>query len=623
MRKNPYDERKNVIKGIFIVIAGIFILRLFHIQIVDNSYTLSANNNVLRYNTEYPARGLIFDRNDKLLVYNEATYDLMVIPRLVKKIDTTDFCNLIGIDKESFIKKMNDAKSYSRYKPSVFEKQLSKETYGYLQEKLFELPGFYVQIRTLRKYPKPMASHTLGYIGEVSPEIIDNNPYYKSGDYIGISGIENSYEDMLRGKRGLKIEMVDVFNRPKGSYQNGKYDTIAVAGKDLHTTLDADLQEYGEMLMKNKTGSIVALDPKTGEILTIVSSPAYDPNLLAGRERAKNYVKLEEDESKPLFNRALMAKYPPGSTFKLVNALIGQQEGVLFPQTTYSCERGFHFGGLTVGCHVHPSPLDLLGSIEISCNAYYCKTFRTIIENRSLGSVEDAYKVWYKYVRSFGFGQRFNSDLPNELSGFIPTSAYYDKYHGKNRWNSISIISLAIGQGELGITPLQLANLSATIANRGFYYTPHIIKGIGNDYTVKNKYTKKNYTLIDTKYFDIVVEGMYHAVLEGTARMSRLDSLPMCGKTGTAQNPHGKDHSLFIAFAPKDDPKIAICVVVENAGFGATYAAPIASLMVEKYLYRRVKRKSMEEDMKNANLTSPQSTVYSPQKKKANNFTNN
>ena len=412
MRKNPYSERQTIIKGIFVVIGIIFALRLFLIQIVDNSYTLSANNNVLRYNTEYPARGLIYDRNGKLLVYNEATYDLMVTPRLVKKIDTLGFCSLIGIDKETFITKMNEAKKYSRYKSSIFEKQLSKETYGYLQEKLFELPGFYVQTRTLRKYPKPMGAHTLGYIGEVSPGMIEKNPYYKSGDYIGISGIENSYEDWLRGKRGLKIEMVDVFNRPKGSYQNGKYDTIAVAGKDLHTTLDADLQEYGEQLMNNKTGSIVALDPKTGEILTVVSSPAYDPNLLAGHERTKNYVVLEEDPSKPLFNRALMAKYPPGSTFKLVNALIGQQEQVLFPGTSYSCERGFHFGGLSVACHPHPSPLDLLGSIQISCNAYYCKAFRAIIENKSYNSVEDAYNVWYKDVKSFGFGSKFHSDLP-------------------------------------------------------------------------------------------------------------------------------------------------------------------------------------------------------------------
>ena len=617
MRKNPYNDRMQVIMGIFIVIGIIYIIRLFLMQIIDSSYTLSANNNVLRYNIEYPARGLIYDRNDKLLVYNEATYDLMVVPRLVRKLDTLDLCKLLDIDKQTFINKLNEARSYSRYKPSIFEKQLSKETYGYLQEKLFELPGFYVQTRTLRKYPKPMAAHTLGYIGEVSPETIDKKPYYKSGDYIGISGIESSYEESLRGKRGLKIEMVDVFNRPKGRYMYGKYDTISVSGKDLHTTIDAELEDYGEMLMKNKSGSIVAIDPKTGEILTIVSSPAYDPNLLVGHERTKNYNMLEHDESKPLFNRALMAKYPPGSTFKLVNALIGQQEGVLFPDTKYSCERGFHFGGLTVGCHVHPSPLDLLGSIEISCNAYYCKTFRSIIENRAIGSVREAYVTWYNYVKSFGFGKRFNSDLPNELSGFIPDAKYYDRYHGLNRWNSISIISLAIGQGELGITPLQLANLSATISNRGFYYTPHIIKGIGNDYTVSQKYKTKNYTAIERKYFDIVVQGMYEVVEAGTGRGSKIDSLSVCGKTGTAQNPHGKDHSIFIAFAPKDNPKIAICVVVENAGFGATYAAPIASLMIEKYLFRRVKRKEIEQRMLDADLIRNVNLVETGGKKQA------
>ncbi len=604
MRLNPYSERKSTVIMIFVIAGLIFVLRLFIIQIVDNSYTLSANNNVLRYITDYPSRGLIYDRNGELLVYNEATYDLLVVPRLAKKTDTAELCRLLNINNSIYLKKLKEAKSYSYYKASIFEKELSKETYGFLQEKLYRFPGFFVQTRTLRHYPKPIAAHTLGYIGEVNPEFINKNKYYKQGDYIGISGIEKYYEEILRGKRGLRIVMVDVFNREKGKYQAGVYDTLAVKGNDIQLSIDLALQQYGEKLMQGKTGSIVAIEPSTGQILALVSSPAYDPNLLVGRERSKNYLLLEKDKSKPLFNRALMAKYPPGSTFKLVNALIGEQEQVLFPNTTYSCEAGYSFGGLTVKCHKHSSPLDLKQSVQYSCNAYYCKAFRSIIDNRKYRNTEEGYFKWYNYVLSFGFGKKFNSDLSYESTGNVPTIKYYDRYHGKRRWNSLTVISLAIGQGELGTTPVQLANLSAIIANRGFYYIPHLIRTIESDNKIDKKFLVKHSTGIEEKYFELVVDGMEDVVEGGTGRVARIDSLKICGKTGTAQNPHGEDHSIFIAFAPKLNPKIAICVVVENAGFGATYAAPIASLMIEKYIHRKISRQELEDRMVNTVIKS-------------------
>ena len=554
--------------------------------------------------TQYPARGLIYDRFGKLLVYNEAAYDLMVTPHQVKNIDTAELCRLLEIDRKEFTDRLKKARQYSPYRPSIFEAQISRENYGYLEEKLFRFPGFFVQPRTLRKYTYPIAAHTMGYIGEAGPEIIEKNPYYHSGDYIGISGLEKSYEDVLRGKKGLKIKVVDVFNRDKGSFQNGKYDTSAVAGTDLHSSLDADLQAYGEQLMTNKKGSIVAIEPSTGEILCIVTSPSYDPNLLVGRVRKKNYTFLSEDTVMvPLFNRALMAMYPPGSTFKLVDALIGQSEGVLNAETRYSCPGGFSIGnGKMVGCHNHFSPLNLRQSIQYSCNTYYCRVFKSIIDNSAYSSTRQAYESWRKHVMSMGLGKKLGIDLPGELNGNIPSPNYYDKYHGVNRWRSLTIISLAIGQGEIGITPVQLANLAALISNRGFYYIPHIIRSAGTQTELPAEFRQKKVTDVDPKYFELVVEAMHDVVESGTATNARMDSIAICGKTGTAQNPHGKNHSIFIAFAPKDNPKIAISVVVENAGFGATWAAPIASLMIEKYLKREVKRKEIEQKMIDANL---------------------
>lgn len=599
-----FANRKYIIIGLFVLVGALFLVRLFYIQILADKYILSANNNVLRYMTQYPARGLVFDRFGKLLVYNEAAYDLMAIPRQVKNPDTLALCQLIGITPVEFRKRIEKARQYSPYRPSVFEAQITRENYGFLEEKLFLFPGFFVQLRTLRKYSYPIAAHTLGYIGEASPEVIAKNPYYKPGDYIGISGIEKSYEETLRGKKGLKIRVFDVLNRDKGSFREGKYDTASVAGTDLYSSMDADLQSYGELLMTNKKGSIVAIEPSTGEILCIVSSPSYDPNLLAGNIRRKNYALLLSDTVyNPLFNRALMASYPPGSTFKLVDALIGQQEGVLTPDTRYGCPGGFSLGnGKMVACHPHPSPLDLAGAIQISCNTYFCRVFKSIIDNKSYGNTRASFENWRKNVLSFGFGKKLGIDIPNELNGNIPTANYYDKYHGKNRWRSMTIISLGIGQGEIGITPIQLANLAAIISNKGWFFTPHIIRAIGKNDSLNKAFMTKRQVSVDPSYFDVVIEGMARVVTDGTARGAKIDSIVVCGKTGTAQNPHGKNHSVFIAFAPRENPSIAISVVCENAGFGSTWAAPIASLMIEKYLKRHVSRKEVEEQMVQGNL---------------------
>jgi penicillin-binding protein 2 len=602
-----YANRKFIIIGLFILIGLAYVIRLFFVQILADKYILSANNNVLRYITQYPARGLVYDRSGKLLVYNEAAYDLMVIPRQVKNVDTAELCRLLEIDKKDFIDRVEKARNYSPYRPSIFESQITRENYGYLEEKMFRFPGFFVQPRTLRKYTYPVAAHMLGYIGEAGPEVIEGNSYYKSGDYIGISGLEKSYEELLRGRKGMKIRVVDVLNRDKGSFQGGKYDTIAFAGTDLYSSLDADLQAYGEQLMAGKKGSIVAIEPSTGEILCMVTSPSYDPNLLVGRIRRKNYTMLLEDSVLvPLFNRAMMASYPCGSTFKPLEALVGQQAGVLTPETRYSCPGGFPLGnGKKVACHSHFSPLDLRQSIQHSCNTYYCRVFKSIIDKKPFTTTRDGFEYWRNLVMSFGFGHKLGIDLPGELNGNIPSSNYYDRYHGKNRWTSMAIISLGIGQGEIGITPLQLANLAAIISNRGFYYTPHIVKSIGKKDNPNPAFRSKHFCKVDQQYFPIVVEAM-HDVMEagGTGFASRIDGIEMCGKTGTAQNPHGKNHSIFIAFAPKDNPKIAVAVVVENAGMGATFAAPISSLIIEKYINREIKRKNIEQNMITGNAVN-------------------
>ncbi len=599
--KDAFISRKYIIMVFVVLAALILIIRLFVIQVVKDTYRLSADNNVLRYVTQYPARGLIYDRNNKLMVFNQAAYDLMVVPAQVTSIDTAEFCELLEIPESSFSDRMNAAINYSRRAPSVFLKQISAESYARFQEKLFLYPGFYVQPRTLRKYSKPIAGHILGYVSEVDESVVKNDPYYKAGDYIGKLGIEEAYEKNLRGKRGVTIYLVDVYSRIKGSYADGRMDTVAVQGEDIISTVDMDLQEYGELLMKNKSGSIVALEPKTGEVLALVSSPNYDPGLLVGRIRSENFMKLSADTSLPLFNRAIQAKYPPGSTFKPINGLIGLQEKVIEPSTLFGCSNGYLF----IGCHSHSSPLDLVHGISNSCNSYFCQVYRRILENPVYPNVEAAYVKWKEYLDQFGFGQRLGIEFTNELTGFIPSPSYYDRYYGKNRWKALTIISMAIGQGEVETTPLQMANMTAAIANRGYYYIPHIVKSIGTEGKPGEKYLSKHTIGIDSANFESIVLGMEEAVNGGagaTARIAAIRDIIVCGKTGTVENPHGKDHSVFIAFAPKEDPKIAIAVYVENAGFGASYAAPIASLMIEKYLTGEVTNKYSEQRMLELNL---------------------
>jgi len=584
---NSFFARKFVIQGIFIVITVILLTRLFYIQVISDEYILSAENNVIRRLPVYPARGVILDREERILVQNEPVYDLMVIPREVKTFDTLEFCNLIGIDKARFDRQFKKARSYSPYKASILEKQLSVQIYASFQERLSDFPGFFVQNRTVRRYPDSIGAHFLGYIGEVSQKAIDNsNGFYNQGDYHGISGVEKSYEELLRGQRGVQNLLVDALNRPQGHYADGRYDTIAVSGEHLISSLDKELQKLGEKLMKNKIGSIVAIEPSTGEILSFVSSPGYNPNLMVGRQRGNNYMDLLNDTYKPMFIRPIQAEYPPGSIFKVVNALVAQQFGQIDEKTIFFCPGGYRYGrrGYMKCTHVHGS-VDLRESIRESCNTYYGYTYARMIDHAGIRPV-NAYKRWRTAVSAFGIGSPLGIDLPGERKGLLPTDELYTKRFKSDRWGSSYTISLSIGQGELGITPLQMANVMAIVANRGFFYKPHLIKAIGDKKVIKEEYTIKNSAGIDPKYFNEVIQGMSEVVNQGwgTAYYSKINNIEMCGKTGTVQNPHGKDHSVFVAFAPRNNPKIAIAVVVENAGFGSTWSAPIASLMVEKYL---------------------------------------
>ncbi len=580
-----YKERRYVLGGIFLLIGIIYVAKLFFIQVVDTTFRVSAENNSTRSVTQYPGRGLIYDRSQKkLLVFNEAAYDLMLIPRQLKEFDTLKLAQILGIEKKPLLAEINKAKKYSYYKPSVVLKQLSAQRYAVLQEVLYKFPGFSVHSRPIRKYPFKTAAHILGYVGEVDEKIIKKDKYYKMGDYIGRNGMEKTYEKYLRGEKGVQVYLVDVHNRIQGSYQDGRYDVSAKAGKNLVSTIDIDLQMYGEQLMQNKKGSIVAIEPATGEILSLVTSPNYDPNLLVGQLRTSNYKSLLRDTLNPLFNRAAMASYPPGSTFKLVNALIGLQEEIITPQTSFTCAGGYHVGSFSLGCH-HNRGFKLIESIQFSCNAYYCQEFRRILDNKKYENVREGYKNWREHVTSFGLGTKLNTDLTNELPGFIPTAEYFDKkYQGKNRWTSLMLVSMSIGQGEIGVTPIQMANMACAIANKGFYYIPHLVKKIEGKARIDERFITPRYTRIDTSYFNDVIKGMEMVVLGGTATTAQVKNIVVCGKTGTAQNPHGKDHSIFVAFAPKNKPKIAISVYVENAGFGSTWAAPIAALMIEKYL---------------------------------------
>jgi penicillin-binding protein 2 len=603
--KEKFSDRQYTVVAIFCVIFLIFIARHFYIQIIDDQYKLTARNQAFRYMTDYPARGNIFDRNGKQLVYNQAAYDLMVIPKQVKEIDTLEFCRILDMDKPAFIKRMLKAKQppNSIRKPSVFEKEISVEHSSVLQEKLYKYSGFFLQPRTLRKYPESVAPHLLGYVGEVAKKLTDTSTYYKDGDYIGISGLEKSYEHVLRGKKGIHIEVVDVHNRPMGSYMNGAYDTAAIAGGDITCTIDRKIQTYGEKLLQNKIGSIVAIEPSTGEILAFISAPGYDPNLLVGSILSKNYRELQKDTLKPLFNRALMASYPPGSIFKLINSLVALHEHTLHPSTLYPCRGGYPVMGGKPKCHAHSSPRDLLGAIATSCNSYFCYVFRGLIDANKFGTTKHGYEVWRNHVLSFGLGVPLGSDLPYELRGNVPSIDYYKKkFFGKNDFKSSTIVSLSIGQGELGILPLQMANTMCIMANRGYFYTPHTVKAIDQKRINNPAFTQKHYTTIHSDYFELIVEGMADVIKKGTAATQKIDSIDYCGKTGTAQNPHGKDHSVFVAFAPRNNPKIAISVVVENAGFGNAWAAPIASLIIEKYLTDTIKRPDIEKRMLEGDL---------------------
>ncbi len=603
MGSDTYSKRRYIIIAIFVIISMVYLGKLFSLQVLDHDYKVFAQDNVLRYITQYPSRGLIYDRNGNLLVFNEAAYDLLVIPRQILELDTTELCRLLRIDKKEFTERLEKAKKYSYYKPSIFLEQISREEYAFLEEKLYRFPGFYVQSRTLRKYPIPFAAHILGYVGEVDRREIEKDPYYTQGDYIGKSGIEQTYEHLLRGEKGLKVVMVDVFNREKGSYQEGKYDTVARAGQNLFLTIDKDLQLYGERLMKNKKGSVVAIEPGSGEILAMVSSPAYDPNLLIGRVRTKNFRKLSKDTLEPLFNRPVAAQYPPGSTFKPVNALIALNDGVITENTRFFCDGVI---SRPIKCsHNHFSPLPLVNAIEQSCNPYFWNTFREIIEQDRFNSIQEGYNNWRSYLEGFHVGSRFNTDISNQRSGNLPEDSYFNRYYGESGWRALTIRSLSIGQGEIELTPLQLANVVATIANKGSFYTPHLLKAVDSADNDVNFFTKYNETGIDSSRFDPVIEGMklVYEGEHGSARWYKVKDIEICGKTGTAENPHGDDHSVFIAFAPKDDPKIAIAVVVETAGFGSTWAAPIATLMIEKYLKGEISGpRWFEQKMLDANL---------------------
>ena len=614
---NSFFVRRYIIAGIFTTIILLLVAKLFYIQIIDDHYRLYATKNVLRPIKQYPARGPILDRNGKILVQNEAFYDIMVTPKEVKPFDTLEFCKLLGISKDEFDDRFKKAIKYSPSLPSIFEKQLSAETFASLQERLSEFTGFFPTTRYLRTYPDSTAAQFLGYIGEVTDKDIKRSGgRYQPGDYIGVSGVEKAYEDVLRGQVGVKYTVVNSHGKMMGSYENGAYDTVAHPGERLKSSLDLRIQKLGEELMKGKVGSIVAIEPSTGEILAFVSSPTYDPNLLVGRERGNNAAKMYKDPYDPLLIRPIQAYYPPGSSFKPLNALIALQDGLITPQTSYYCT-GAYKGGLP-HCDEPHGESDLARAIAVSCNTYFSSVFEKLMNVNGPRNIDTTFVEWRKKVSRFSFGERLGIDLPNEGKGFMPTAALYNKTFGVNHWRSNSILSLAIGQGELEATPLQMANIECTIANHGFYYRPHLIKAIGDKSVIKDEYTQRNYVGIDAQYFEPVINGMQQVVESGTARSSQIPGIVMCGKTGTAQNPHGKNHSIFVAFAPRDNPKIAIAVIVENGGQGAWYAAPIASYLVEKYLTDTIKRPMDEFNrIKNANLMPDPTFYYSQIKKEA------
>lgn len=601
------EKRKYVVGGFITVIVIIFLIRLFNLQVSDGIYKENAESNAFFRKILYPARGLVYDREGRLVVLNQPEYDVMLIPKDVgQSFDTIGLCDVLGITKDDLMQKWADMKNprknpgYSAYTPQKLMSHLSQEDYGRLQEKLYLFPGFYVQKRNVREYAVHAAANILGNIREVNASDVERDRYYRRGDYTGDLGVEKSYEEHLRGVKGVEILMKDALGRIKGKYEDGIHDVAPVSGRDLTLSIDIELQEYGEQLMRGKIGAIVAIEPSTGEILCMVSAPSYDPTLLVGSDRGKNYAALVGDKYKPLFDRALQGAYPPGSTFKPTQGLIFMQEGTVNLNTMYPCYRGY-VNGLRVGCHAHGSPIALKPAIATSCNAYFCWGLKNFIDKRGSNPKVQLEK-WKNYMVEMGYGYRLGVDLPSESRGFIPNPEFYSKSFRGSNWSANSIISIAIGQGEVLATPLQIANLSATIANRGWYHTPHIVKEI-KDTVIDSKYRERHTPSIKKEHYESIAEGMRMAVLGGTCRLANLPGLEVCGKTGTAQNPHGKDHSAFMGFAPYHNPKIAVAVYVENAGFGATYGVPIGSLIIEKYLNGSIapERKYLEDRMLNSN----------------------
>lgn len=616
MKDYNLAKRKYVIGGFICLIVAIFMFRLFSIQVTETKYKENALSNAFLRRTIFPARGLIYDRNGNLVVFNQPTYDVMLIPKDVgKDFDTLALCGVLNITKEKLLEKWADMRDprknpgYSAYTPQKLISQLTQEEYGRLEEKLYLFPGFFIQKRTIRQYNYPSGANILGNIREVSAADVERDLYYKAGDYTGDLGVEKSYEKILRGQKGVEILMKDAHGRIKGKYEEGRNDVAPQSGKNLTLAIDMDLQEYGERLMAGKIGAIVAIEPATGEILALVTSPNYDPSMLIGKDRGKNYSELVKNPYKPLYDRALQAAYPPGSTFKPTQGLIFLQEGVVNNSTSYPCHRGY-VNGLRVGCHGHASPISLKPALQTSCNAYFCWGLKNFIDKKGTTS-HAQFEKWKNYMVQMGYGYPLGVDLPHESRGFIPNGEYYDKSFRGPRWGANSIISISIGQGEVLATPLQIANLSATIANRGFFYTPHVVKSI-SDTVIDATYRKRHSPKIKRGYYETIAEGMRMAVTGGTCRGAAIPGIEVCGKTGTAQNPHGKDHSAFMGFAPYRNPKIAVCVYVENAGFGATFGVPIGRLIMEKYLKGEIsaESKGIEQRMLNSNTI-----VYSGVKK--------
>lgn len=607
MKDYTFETRKYVIAGFILVILIIFGVRLYNIQIKEDKYKESAISNAFLRRVTYPTRGLIYDRNGNLVVFNEPAYDVMMVPRdLGKDFDTLSLANVLGLSMDEIREKWDEMKkqpSYSAYTPQKLISHLTPEEYGKLQEKLYMFPGVFIQTRTIRDYKYHVGANFLGNIREVTADEVEKDDYYRPGDFTGDLGIEKSYEQKLRGVKGEELLMKDVHGRIKGKYEDGIHDVAPVSGKNLTLSIDMDLQAFGEELMRGKKGAIVAIEPSTGEILALVTSPNYDPALLTGKERGKNYAMLNADPNLPLYDRTIQGAYPPGSTFKPSQGLILLQEGIVSLSTSYPCSHGY-VNGLRVGCHGHSSPIALKPALQTSCNAYFCWGLKNLIDKKGADR-DDQFTKWKDYMVSMGYGYPLGVDLPHERRGFIPNKDFYNKSFRGNKWSANSVISISIGQGEILATPLQIANLCATIANRGYYFTPHIVKGVEGE-KLDAKYREAHRPPIKKEYYEAVAEGMRMAVLGGTCKGANLPGIEVCGKTGTAQNPHGKDHSAFMGFAPYHDPKIAVVAYIENAGFGATYGVPIGSLMIEKYLNGEISdsRKSVEHHMKNARTIS-------------------